>query len=69
VPAEVAFRVRRDDGLVVFAERHGDRILDLTDEWMVRVDTAVEDANADALAGRAAPRPLAGDLARPLDGE
>src|SRR4029453_829634 len=69
VPAEVAFRVRRDDGLVVFAERHGDRILDLTDERMVRVDTAVQDAYPDALAGRAAPRPLPGDLARPLDGE
>src|SRR4029079_14520484 len=32
---------------------------------MVRLDAAVEDADADACAGRPSPRPLAGDLAGP----
>ena len=38
---------------------------DLPDERMIRLDPAVEDADADAGARRAAPRPLAGDLPRP----
>src|SRR4029077_5457792 len=51
VPAEIAFGVVYDHGFAIRAERDGDRLLHDPDVWMLRVDAAVEDADAYALAG------------------
>src|SRR4029077_1542807 len=67
VPTEIALGVVGDHGFAIRAERDGYRLLDDPDERMIRIDTAVEDADAHALAGRAAPRPLPRHLARPFD--
>ena len=57
VAAEVAFGVVHALDLVVLAAVEGDRALDLADLRVARLDPAVEDADADALAGRAAEAP------------
>jgi hypothetical protein len=69
VPAEVSLGVLVDYDLAVRAHRSDHRLLHLADERMLRVDAAVEDADTHALAGRAAPCPLARDLPRPFDGQ
>jgi hypothetical protein len=69
VTAEVSLGVLVDDDLAVRAHRSDHRLLHLADERMLRIDPAVEDADTHALAGRAAPGPLASDLSRPLDGQ
>ena len=46
-------------------ERHG--AVDLADQRVVGLDSAVEDADRYALAGRPSPAPLAGDALRPFD--
>ena len=51
----------RDDRLALVAERDRAALLDLADQRMADLDAAVEDADADAGAGRAAERPLARD--------
>ena len=69
VPAEVALLVGRRDRVAVLVDRDRDRLVDLADERMVRLDAAVEDADANALAGRALERPLARDALGPLEVE
>ena len=64
MPAEVAFRVVDDLQLAVVVAHDRDRAVDATDERMVELDAAVEDADPDAGAGRAAPRPLSRHLRR-----
>ena len=64
--ADVAFGVLGDERPAVLAGGDDDRAVDLADERVVALDPAVEDADADALAGRAAPRPLAGHLRGPV---
>ena len=58
VPAEVALAVVDDLQLAVLVAKDCDRAVDAADERMVELDAAVEDADPDAGAGRAAPRPL-----------
>ena len=41
----------------------------IADERVAGLDAAVQDADADALAGRAAPGPLACDALRPVDAD
>ena len=66
VPADVALGVVVDDRLAVLAERdRRPRRCDARRRAGARLDAAVEDADADARAGRAAERPLAGDRGRP----
>ena len=66
--AEVAFGVLHELDLVLVTDAvEGDRPVDLADERMAGLDAAVEDADAHALAGRAAPGPLARDALRPVD--
>src|SRR5207247_8844144 len=62
VTAEIALAVVDDLQLAVLVAEDGDRVVDAADERMVELDAAVEDADADACAGRAAPRPLARHL-------
>ncbi len=64
VPAQVAQRVGLDQHLVVL-DRHGDRRRHIADQWVPRLDAAVDDAHPRAGAGRAAERPVAGDALRP----
>src|SRR5205823_14223813 len=64
VAAEIALLVQRRDGLATLAHRDGDSALHLTDERMVSLDAAVEDADAHACARRAAHRPRAVDPLR-----
>ena len=59
--AEVAFLVGLGDRVPVLVDPDGDRPGHRTDARVVRFDAAVEDADGDALAGRAAERPLAVD--------
>src|SRR6185503_12513746 len=67
VAAEVALLVRLDRDLAVLPALDRDGPCERPDERVVRLDPAVEDADADAAPGRISPRPLAGDLRRPLD--
>ena len=67
--AEISLGVLVDDDFALRADRRDDGLLHLADERMLRIDAAVEDADPHALAGRAAPGPLARDLSRPLDGK
>ena len=62
MPAEVSLRVVDDLQLAVFVANDGDRVVDATDERMVELDAAVEDADPDSGARRAAPRPLSRHL-------
>ena len=62
VAAEIALDVLLGDRLALRAERDRDRALNLADEGMAALDAAVEDADADARAGRALDRPGAVDL-------
>src|SRR5439155_22720371 len=57
VPAQIAFGVLLDDRLVVVAAPDRDRAVELAHERVTRLDAAVEDADAHALAGRPAPGP------------
>src|SRR4029453_9771108 len=66
VAARVALLVLRDDRLVIRADAHRPLPLDLADDRMSGLDAAVQDADADALAGRAAPGPPAVDPRGPL---
>ena len=65
VPAEIAVLVLRDHRAAVVVDGDRDGALDLADQWMAPLDAAVEDADADAGAGRAAPRPVAGEPVGP----
>jgi len=65
VAGDVAERVLVGDDLVVLADGDDDRALQLADEGMRSVDARVEDGHADALARRAAERPLTRDLLGP----
>src|SRR4029079_17820158 len=67
VAAEVALAILLDLELAVLEPVARDRAVDLADARMSRLDAAVEDADADALAGRVAERPVARDLLRPVD--
>src|SRR6185503_2781549 len=58
VAAEVALLVGRRDRLVVFAHADRDRAVDRADLRMIGLDAAVEDAHANALAGRAVECPV-----------
>ena len=69
VTAEISLGVLVDHDFALRADRGDDGLLHLADERMLRIDAAVEDADPNALAGRAAPGPLARDLSRPLDGK
>jgi len=69
VAAEVALRVVLDDDLALLGLAEGNCALERADERVIRLDAAVEDADANAGAGRAAERPLAGDTLRPLDAD
>src|SRR4029079_6289430 len=64
VAAEVALLGRLDRNLVVLPALDRDGPCERTDERVVRLDPAVEDADADAAPGRISPRPPAGDLPR-----
>ena len=66
VPAKVAFGVLGDDRLAVLARGDEDRARDLPDERMPGLDPAVEDADADAPAGRPPESPVAGDRGGPF---
>ena len=66
VAAEVALLVGRRDRVAVLVDGDRDGAADLADLRMVRLDAAVEDADAHALAGRALERPLARDALGPL---
>ena len=75
VPAEVALVVFDDLQLAVLVAQDRDRVVDAADKRMLVLDAAVEDADPDAGAGRAAPRPLPRHLvgqrhrhANPVDG-
>ncbi len=75
VPAKVALVVVDDLQLAFLVAQDRDRVVDAADERMVMLDAAVEDADPDAGAGRAAPRPLPRHLvgqrhrhADPVDG-
>jgi hypothetical protein len=66
VPEQVGMRREVDGDLVVALgiEPEGGGGVDAADEWMVRVDSAVDDRDVDAGAGCSAPRPVAGDRGR-----
>src|SRR4029079_10746796 len=67
VAAEVALLGRLDRNLVVLPALDRDGPCERTDERVVRLDPAVEDADADAAPRRISPGPLTGDPRRPLD--
>src|SRR4051812_34180385 len=70
VATEVALGVRLDLGLVLVPDAvEGDGTVDLAHERVAGLDAAVEDADADALAGRAPDRPVACYALRPLDAD
>ena len=64
--AEVAFDVVDDRDLIALADFNRDGPGELADERVLGLDPAVQDADADAVPGRAAPRPLTRDAAGPL---
>ncbi len=64
VPAKIAFRVVDDLELVVVVAQNRDGAVDATDERVLELDAAVEDADADTGPGRTAPCPLPGHLLR-----
>ena len=68
VAAEVALGVLDHLQLAVVVAEHCDGVVDATHEWMVELDSAVEDADPDTGAGGAAPGPLPGHLVRQRDG-
>jgi hypothetical protein len=61
VAAEDALFVRLGDRVLVLVDRDADSARDVADERVRCFDAAVEDADADAAAGRSADRPLAVD--------
>jgi hypothetical protein len=65
VAADVALGVLVDPRLPVLAGGDDDGALHGTDGGVVRLDAAVEDADARAGAARLAVRPVARDLLRP----
>ena len=67
--AEVALGVLLELDLVLLAAVERDGALDVTDHGMGRLDPAVEDADADAGAGRAPEGPLPRDALRPVDAD
>src|SRR5207247_8561650 len=66
VAAEVALGVLADPHVVAFVPRDRNRAVEVADERVSGLDAAVEDADADALASRAAPRPFTGDALGPF---
>jgi hypothetical protein len=69
VAAEVALGVLDDLDLVLVVAVEGDGAFDFAHARMAGLDPAVEDADADALSGRAAEGPVAGDTLGPVDAD
>jgi hypothetical protein len=61
VAGEITLCVLVDRELPVLAFRDDDAALEVSDQLVVRLDAAVEDADADALSRRAPPGPVARD--------